>query len=131
MAKGNPKDNYLRHVAPGEVKVIKKSSYHYYMKSDAWKKKAKQVRQKSKHKCAACGKYAYQVHHNNYSNIFKERSDDLVLLCGRCHFSFHEVYGTAKDMKAATKQFIEEMKQYKNTLHEGDRLDYTFRNMFR
>lgn len=64
--------------------------YTSYIKSDAWRKKAKKARAKAGHRCQRCGKKGYlEVHHKTYKRLGREWFRDLEVLCARCHMAKH------------------------------------------
>jgi 5-methylcytosine-specific restriction endonuclease McrA len=60
--------------------------------------------------CQACGNERYDeliIHHVSYERYGQEKSNDLRLLCWRCHNRFHEkVKGTDPDLRYLTNLFI-------------------------
>jgi hypothetical protein len=40
--------------------------------------------------CEKCGNPGNQVHHTTYENIGNESTNDLILLCGKCHLEAHK-----------------------------------------
>ena len=66
-------------------------NYASYISSHAWKKKAREMREKANFKCqlCACTDKPLNVHHNNYERLGRERDDDLIVLCEPCHHKFH------------------------------------------
>lgn len=80
-----------------EVKKLKhkdmtrKEIYHKYLKSNKWLKKRNRALKRAGYKCQVCGyKKNLQVHHNTYEHIFHEHKQDLVVLCWKCHSTFHK-----------------------------------------
>ena len=69
------------------------SPMHYasYITSHAWKKKAREMREKAGFKCQLCAAIdkPLNVHHNSYERLGRERDDDLLVLCEPCHHKFH------------------------------------------
>lgn len=70
--------------------VRDKQQYHAYLRSQQWIDKRKLALDFYDNNCGMCGsKFNLQVHHRSYRNIFKERMEDLMLLCESCHHRFH------------------------------------------
>jgi 5-methylcytosine-specific restriction endonuclease McrA len=65
--------------------------YKEYLKTEHWK----EIRSKKKikkHHCAICGsKENLQVHHLNYDCLWKETTEDLRVLCNKCHELAHKL----------------------------------------
>ena len=72
------------------VIFIKNKDYKNYLKTKHWKDKRKDVLKRAKYKCQLCSsKDILHVHHNTYENIGKEKKEDLIVLCEKCHSKFH------------------------------------------
>lgn len=80
---------FMKHV---KKKIKKdKQQYYNYLRSQQWMDKRKLALDFYGNNCGLCGsKFNLQVHHRNYKNIFKERMEDLMLLCESCHHRFHK-----------------------------------------
>ena len=66
-------------------------TYSEYIKSEAWKKKAKQRKELDNYKCVKCGKtHPIEVHHLNYDTLGHEDMDSLISLCSYCHYLEHK-----------------------------------------
>jgi 5-methylcytosine-specific restriction endonuclease McrA len=69
----------------------RKRKYAKYLMSAEWKAKREQLFELRGKQCEKCGSTkTIQVHHIHYRNIFKERMDDLQVLCKRCHECVHK-----------------------------------------
>ena len=69
---------------------MKNKDYKNYLKTKHWKDKRKDVLKRAKYKCQLCSsKDTLHVHHNTYENIGKEKKEDLIVLCEKCHSKFH------------------------------------------
>jgi len=72
-------------------------SYVRYLRSDAWKAKARQRLEIDDYKCCMCGCAGsqinrLQVHHLNYYHIGNENVwNDLLTLCNSCHSMVHKM----------------------------------------
>lgn len=73
-----------------ESKESRKEWYQEYLKSNHWKETREKALKRSGYKCQVCGyDKNLQVHHNTYKNIGHEDPTDLVVLCWKCHKTFH------------------------------------------
>lgn len=68
--------------------------YHNYLRSKEWIQKKIGIIEIRGQRCEKCGEKKelkrLHLHHLNYKRIFNERSEDLKLLCNRCHMIEHE-----------------------------------------
>jgi hypothetical protein len=70
---------------------LHKELYHYYLTTDAWKRRRAQVLERDQGRCTICdGEDELQVHHLSYGNIFEERLYQLTTLCANCHAHLHD-----------------------------------------
>lgn len=70
--------------------LSKKEIYNKYLRSTKWLKKRNKALKRAGYKCQVCGyKNNLQVHHNTYEHIYHEHKHDLVVLCWKCHATFH------------------------------------------
>lgn len=68
----------------------RKEVYYEYLKSRRWKIKRNRALKRAGYKCQVCAcTKNLQVHHNTYKHIFHEHKTDLVVLCRKCHTTFH------------------------------------------
>src|ERR1700722_14947793 len=69
----------------------RRTKYHEYLKSDAWKRKRWLVFKRDSRRCVYCGAPATQVHHTNYApqNVGREPIDCMVSICDPCHRMQH------------------------------------------
>lgn len=67
--------------------------YQEYLASNKWKQKARQVRNRDKHRCVHCSASACElhVHHLTYKHLRNEPLDDLITLCKPCHQKLHNL----------------------------------------
>lgn len=73
--------------------------YDLYMLSDKWEKKRQMAISKQK-KCYCCDtKKSLTVHHRSYHNLGRERMDELVVLCWRCHKKVHKIIRSDSTVK--------------------------------
>lgn len=63
--------------------------YNEYIASPAWKIKRVQALERTGYKCEECGMSKYtvklEVHHLHYDRFKKERPEDLIVVCEKCH----------------------------------------------
>ncbi len=71
----------------------KQIDYYLYLKSDAWKKKAKACRKRAEYRCQICATEDRELHahHNTYENLGNEKPEDLICLCDLCHKGITEM----------------------------------------
>ena len=70
-------------------KENKPINYLRYIKSKKWFRKRLEVYQVQK-ECFGCGiKNNLDVHHLTYKNLGKEKLEDLITLCRKCHSEVH------------------------------------------
>lgn len=79
--------------------MVSKVKYEEYLQSDHWKAFASSIRT-SRKVCNDCGLHEMQsrrwlgqslnVHHLTYERIGKEKPEDVVVLCLRCHLNRHQ-----------------------------------------
>jgi hypothetical protein len=71
-------------------------TYEEYINSWQWKEKSEWIIHTRKNKCERCGKsksdkkVILQVHHINYESIGNEASEDVIVLCKKCHEKEHK-----------------------------------------
>lgn len=63
---------------------MKYKEYQKYIRSKDWKDTRKEMLTIQPN-CYKCGEQATDVHHISYKNLGKEKLDDLMSLCKRCH----------------------------------------------
>ena len=65
--------------------------YHEYIKSPAWKERARKRMRMDRFQCSVCGTAKnLAVHHITYERLGHEDMDDLITLCKDCHAKVHE-----------------------------------------
>ena len=66
--------------------------YADYLKTPEWQETRTEALERSGHKCQVCnnGDAQLDVHHRTYERRGNERSEDLVVLCHKCHGKFHD-----------------------------------------
>jgi len=67
--------------------MYNKQELLHYLRSNAWKEKAKQRLKLDNYKCRECGGSKHlQIHHKNYDNLYNEDvENDLITMCYDCH----------------------------------------------
>jgi 5-methylcytosine-specific restriction endonuclease McrA len=65
--------------------------YEVRRDSREWAILKRQVHTRDEYRCRLCGRsdVALHVHHSTYENYAKERLEDLITLCAKCHSHFH------------------------------------------
>lgn len=83
-------------VGPGHFQKSKsaRSQYAAYRRSRHWRRVRKQRLRMDGFKCASCSRskdqVVLEVHHRTYERIGRERTEDLISLCQRCHSTEHQ-----------------------------------------
>jgi len=71
--------------------------YADYLNSIDWKGVKTRLFQERGKRCELCNSARnIEVHHTTYKNIFREKMEDLMVLCFRCHRNIHSKQVTAK-----------------------------------
>jgi hypothetical protein len=69
-------------------------TYHEYIKTDEWKEKARQAKDRADWRCQLCNtrpiKKDLHAHHRTYERLGKEEPGDITVLCANCHAKFHD-----------------------------------------
>jgi len=66
-------------------------NYGEYLKSRKWKKKRERILKMFNYRCFHCLEPAYFVHHTKYSDWGKEKLEDLIPVCDKCHKLIHNL----------------------------------------
>lgn len=89
---------YRENIKSNEIKVNKriddnklgKEWYKEYLQTDHWQKLREEALKRAGNRCQVCAyRKNLHVHHNTYKNIGNEDIEDLVVLCWKCHKTFH------------------------------------------
>lgn len=63
--------------------------YQIYIRSDAWRQKANEAKERAGQRCQVCnGTERLQAHHRNYDRLGYELPEDITILCDECHELF-------------------------------------------
>lgn len=72
---------------------MENNAYYEYIKSPEWHSLKIDIIQARGCKCERCNKKKHpaklQLHHLTYERLFNEESQDLMLVCRRCHMKEH------------------------------------------
>ncbi len=69
---------------------MKKINYQNYLRSDHWRKKRRELFEKTGKFCHLCyAKKNLLVHHKNYKRLYNELLTDIIVICTRCHRKIH------------------------------------------
>lgn len=81
-------------------------SYAEYLQTEHWRGVREAFFRRNKRTCADCGATGIpiQLHHLHYSNIGKERDEDLRPLCDSCHESWHHADSRPKNPRKHGKR---------------------------
>ena len=70
--------------------IFPPTNYRDYLHSFAWKHKREKALRRAGRRCQVCNSPSrLELHHRDYSNLFHERNEDLIVLCHTCHAMFH------------------------------------------
>lgn len=68
-----------------------RARYRDYLASDQWQERRQTALARAKFKCQLCSaKLSLNVHHRTYKRIGREKPEDLIVLCRRCHEHHHD-----------------------------------------
>lgn len=65
------------------------AEHRAYLKSENWKQKRDEVRDRSQGRCQSCGKKGSSVHHLRYTEPGAEDRAHLAFVCASCHRRIH------------------------------------------
>lgn len=70
--------------------------YNVYLPSDHWQERRLKALKKADYTCQCCSsKKDLQVHHLTYKNVWREKDEDLKVVCRSCHKKIHNIKGVA------------------------------------
>jgi len=99
-------------------------SYQDYMRSEDWKERAEEFKDKAGNKCSLCGSIEkIQVHHKHYRSLGFEKEEDIIVVCDTCHKKFHNIMAKEKKGK------LWGLKDKKYTSEEENQIDELRRNI--
>lgn len=77
-------------------RTVERWGYKSYIQSPEWKARRDRVVAVYGGRCYCCSEQTQflDVHHRTYRRLGKERPDDLVPVCRRCHQLIHEIART-------------------------------------
>jgi predicted HNH restriction endonuclease len=79
-----------------QQKLYEKKEYNKYLRTIDWNKLVFAIYERDSFRCQQCfkdlSKRNGNVHHIHYNNIYKEKLEDLVLVCPDCHQLIHYYY---------------------------------------
>ena len=85
-------------------------TYREYLDSPQWRAKRRWALRRLGRKCSVCGsRDRLHVHHKTYKNLFREKLEDLQILCAGCHANTHEDKGAVDPM---TAEFLSLVKSF-------------------
>lgn len=69
---------------------MNKMQYRAYLKSAHWQNVKNRYYKTHEYICVRCGwRKGLQLHHLTYKRVGREKMDDLIYLCRRCHMAEH------------------------------------------
>jgi hypothetical protein len=79
--------------------IHKSMPYKEYLKTPHWQAVREEALRRAKDKCQLCGsKDRLEVHHNTYERRGRERPEDVIAICHKCHSKHHEATCQAEDI---------------------------------
>ena len=69
---------------------MQSQNYKEYLNTKRWKDLAQKRKALVGNRCQLCNETGIlHLHHRTYENLGCEKDEDLIVLCAKCHFSFH------------------------------------------
>lgn len=74
-------------------RAARKNRYYKYLQSPQWRIFRAEIIKERGAKCEKCQKETKQIqaHHKTYARIYKERKEDILLVCRECHEAIHHI----------------------------------------
>jgi hypothetical protein len=96
---------------------MNKAQYLEYLNSPEWVEKTTLAKERAGHKCQLCNSNKkLNTHHRTYERIKNELESDLIVLCEKCHSTFHGIIKKPKKNKKVKKytfeKAISELRKY-------------------
>jgi len=80
--------------------------YEEYIQSKEWQIMRQWLLREHGSRCAFCPRdYELQVHHLNYERLGRERKEDVMVLCVRCHNDIHYALRQFPATERAERQY--------------------------
>lgn len=88
--------------------------YCSYIESDAWRERARHIRERDVYRCQVCGSTEgpLEVHHLTYDSLGQEYDDDLITVCHSCHEKITESWHSMKDGIKARNAYFSLQRKY-------------------
>ncbi len=84
-------EEYLKKHNIVRTETVSRSEHQNFIKSEYWKNLTERYKNIIGQQCELCfSNDSLCVHHNNYWNKGKETSEDIIILCRKCHNKFHK-----------------------------------------
>ncbi len=94
MKPGSKRIKSKKRVAIKEGKIPRGSNMTYasYLKTGHWQRKRKAALKYFGYRCCECGAedVVLHVHHTHYNDKFREKLEDLRVMCVTCHDKEHD-----------------------------------------
>lgn len=72
------------------IRILRSLPYSEYLKSEHWQSLRRTMLKRAGYRCQICnGRGELHVHHRTYENKGDERYSDLIVLCAKCHETYH------------------------------------------
>ncbi len=97
------------------------TNYQEHLESYAWKA-LKKMKLEEQSECECCWAPATSVHHLSYKRLWREKPDDIVSICERCHDECHHVwwYQIKNDEEILRRRFEEVKNIYLWEIESGN-----------
>jgi hypothetical protein len=78
-------------IAPINTPASGRVDYQTYIHSAEWRQRAAAAKQAANNRCQVCNSTGeLHTHHRTYATLGNEQPGDLIVLCARCHHTFHQ-----------------------------------------
>lgn len=98
----------------------KKTKYQKYITSQEWYDLKIDLLKIRGCKCEKCGKKkrptGLHIHHLTYVRLFKEKAEDLLILCPTCHMKIHGLFKEKQKVKVLKSKSYKRRKNKKSPL---------------
>jgi len=73
------------------MQTERQKEYNEYLRTADWKSRKEKFKKLWGNKCVMCGEEkGISMHHLNYDCLGKEKMQDIMPLCKKCHFDVHK-----------------------------------------
>lgn len=77
---------------PSRKQELQDMPYRKYLFTQEWRSKRQRVLARAGNRCQVCNsaQQPLNIHHRTYERRGREKLGDLLVLCRRCHETFHQ-----------------------------------------